>query len=156
MNKKMDRHGVRYMFEHGILPDLFYRDSQLLVGLILHDKNALFRIIDEIFNNENIENPYSEEDFDAYPIKISDEVIVLCVNMPEPEEEPLCHCMYMIFNSDFDKLRYFTIERAGNDSTNYPFVCAWDADGNHLNFGRCTFEEKNDLISCLDLFIESE
>ena len=91
MAEKMDRHGVRYVFEHRLLPNWFYEDKDKLVGAILHDKSILFRIISDVFKEENVENPYKEEDFDAHPFKVTEEVMGLCIEMPEPEEEPLCY-----------------------------------------------------------------
>lgn len=156
MAEKMERHGVRYVFEHRLLPNWFYEDKDKLVGAILHDKSILFRIISDVFKEENVENPYKEEDFDAHPFKVTEEVRGLCVEMPEPEEEPLCYRVYMIFNTDFDKLWFFTIEKGNEAGENYPFVCAWDAEGSHLNLGHCSFDKNNALIRCLDIFMEIE
>lgn len=156
MAEKMDRHSIRYMFEHKLLPGYFYSDTERLLKMILLDKKVLFRIISDIFRGESVENPYKEEDFDAYPFKVTDEVRGVCINLPEPEEEPLCYRIYMIFNMTFDKLWYFTIEKGNEVGEDYPFVCAWTAEGGHLNLGNCTFEKDNDLIRCLDIFMERE
>ena len=93
----MDRHGVRYCFEHRLLPGWFFEHKEGFVGLILHDKNILFEMINDIFTDEKVSNPYEKEDFVAIASKVTDEVKVLKIIFPEPEEEPLCYCSYIFF-----------------------------------------------------------
>lgn len=85
----MDRHGVRYQFEHRILPQLFFEDKAQFIGIILNDKDVLFRVIDEIFSGEEVTNPYSKDDFTIEAARIAESVMMLKIIFPEPEEEPL-------------------------------------------------------------------
>ena len=150
----MDRHGVRYVFEHRILPQWFYEDKEQFVGLLLHDKNVLFRVINNIFEKEEVSNPYTEDDFGVIASKVTEDVLMIKITFPAPEEEPLCYCSYLFFDHDFEKINYFCIEKGNEYGENYPFVCSWDEDG-HSNYGNCTFEEHNDFLRCADLYMKN-
>lgn len=54
----MDRHGIRYTFEHRLLPQWFFEDKERFVAVLLKDKGLLFDVINEIFQKENVKNPY--------------------------------------------------------------------------------------------------
>ena len=152
---EMDRHAVRYTFEHRLLPHWFLEDKARFVGAIFHDKNILFRVIDDIFKEEEIVNPYTEDQFDVIPAKITDDVMMLKIVFPEPEEEPLCYCSYLFFDEDFEKIIYFCIEKGNDEGDNYPFVCSWSKEGGHYNYGNCTFEDQNDFHRCIDLYMKN-
>jgi hypothetical protein len=149
----MDRHGVRYMFEHRVLPSWFYEDKEKFVGLLLDDHEILFRIIDGIFKQEDVENPYTCDQFDIDAAKITDEVFMIKVIYPEPEEEPLCYCSYLFFDREFNKMGYYCIEKGSELSNYYPYVCSWNKEGAHTNYGNCTFEKNADFIRCIDIFM---
>lgn len=151
----MNRHNVRYFFEHQVLPKWFYEDKVKFVVILLQDKNILFRIIDDIFKQENVENPYNEDSFDVIPFNVTDDVKMLKIIFPEPEEEPLCYCSYVFFNDDFEKINYFCIEKGSELSNNNPFVCSWSSDGIHRNHGNCTFDEDSDFLRCKEIFLKS-
>ena len=150
----MDRHGVRYAFEHRLLPQWFYEDKEQFIGLLLHDKTVLFNVLNDIFQKEGIENPYTEKDLDIEFSKVTDEVLMLKISFPEPEEEPLCYCSYLFFDEAFEKMSFFCIEKGNEHGQDYPFVCSWSKDGVHSNYGNCTFEEYNDFIRCADVHME--
>ena len=151
----MDRHGIRYMYEHRLLPNWFFEDKEQFVGMILQDKAVLYRIIEKIFDKENLPNPYKEDEFDIDVTKIVDDVLMLKIIFPEPEEEPLCYCAYMFFDSQFEKTSYFCIEK-GNEAGNMcPFVCSWTTDSCHHNYGGCTFENYGDFLRCAEIHMEN-
>ena len=152
----MDRHGVRYQFEHRFLPEMFFEDKAQFIGIVLKDKNILFRVIDEIFTKGEVPNPYSEDDFTIDAARIAEHVLMLKISFPEPEEEPLCYCSYLFFDDEFEKLGYFCIEKGNEESNSYPFVCSWTPEGTHVNHGNCTFEDNNDFLRCADIFMEKE
>lgn len=152
----MDRHGVRYMFEHRLLPQCFFEDKAQFVGMLLHDKEILYRVISEIFEKESVANPYTVKQFDIDAGKITEEVMMMKISFPEPEEEPLCYCAYLFFDNEFEKTSYFCIEKGNDASQQYPFVCSWSSDGVHHNHGNCTFEKHGDFLRCTDIHMENE
>jgi len=150
------------MFEHKLLPQWFFENKDKFVGVILQDKTVLYKMINDIFQNEGMENPYISEQFDLEAEKITEEVMMLKIIFPEPEEEPICYCSYLFFDKDFEKTSYFCIEK-GNDfciekgneeGQSNPFVCEWTADGAHLNYGKCSFEEHEDFLKCVDIYMK--
>jgi len=153
----MNLHDIRYTFEHRILPQWFFEGKSRFVGMLLNDKTVLFRIIDDIFQKEEVKNPYTEDQFGIETAKITEDVMMLKIILPEPEDEPLCYCCYLFFDKEFEKPGFFSIER-GNDivsKTNktIPFVCSWTAEGGHNNHGNCSLEDNADFIKCTDIYM---
>lgn len=152
----MDRHGIRYMFEHRLLPQWFFENKMEFVGLLLHEKEILFNVISDIFVEENVDNPYSVDDFGVSVAKIAEDVLMLRIGFPDPEEEPLCYCAYMFFDENFEKVSYFCIEKGNSESEGCPFVCSWTPDEVHYNYGNCSLENYNDFIRRSDIHMERE
>lgn len=152
----MNRHEIRYLFEHRLLPQWFFEEQAQLIGGLLHDKEMLFRIINDIFQKEGVDNPYSEDDFDVEPARITEEVMMLKIIFPEPEEEPLCYCSYLFFDQEFSKTSYFCIEKGNALGQDAPYVCSWTKDGDHCNHGNCTMEGNADFIKCADIHMARE
>jgi len=152
----MDSHQIRYLFEHRILPQWFFEGKSRFAGMLLNDKTVLFRIIDDIFQKEETDNPYIVEQFGIETSKVTDDVVMIKIILPEPEEEPLCYCCYLFFDQDFEKPGFFCIERGNNIGSKtggtIPFVCSWTADGSHHNHGNCSLENNQDLIRCTQLY----
>ncbi len=151
----MDRHGIRYTFEHRALPQWFFEDKEMFIGTLLHDKNVLYRVINSMFEGEGVENPYIEDDFEVVVSKVTDDVKMLKIVFPEPEEEPLCYSSYMFFDDNFEKISYFCIEKGNTYGEDYPFVCSWTKEGEHENYGNCTFEKYDDFLRCADIHMEN-
>ena len=110
----MDLHQIIYMFEHRMLPQYFFEDREKFVWIILENKGILYQIINEIFEKEQMENPYSPEQFGVMSAKITEDVMMLKLIFPEPQEEPLCYCSYLFFDREFKKMGFFCIEK-GNE-----------------------------------------
>lgn len=150
----MDRHGVRYLFEHRLLPKYFFEDGAKFIGILLDNDEILYDIINDIFEKEEVENPYSKEEFTVEAARLVEDILLLKICFPEPEEEPLCYCSYMLFDEKFEKKGYFCIEK-GNEAGEYlPFVCGWTPDGSHLNYGNCGLKEEEGLFRCLEIYVE--
>lgn len=152
----MNTHEIRYMFEHKLLPHWFFEDKAQFVGTILQNKAMLYQIIDDIFQKENVENPYLTEQFDMEAAKIAEDVMMMKLIFPEPEDEPLCYCSYLFFDQAFEKLSYFCIEKGNSAGGMAPFVCSWGPDGMHGNYGNCSLENQEDFYRCADLHMERE
>lgn len=148
----MERHGIRYVFEHRMLPQWFFEDTTKFVGVLLNNKDVLYDIINDIFAKENVVNPYSKDDFNVEAAKLTDNVLFVKISFPKPEEEPLCYCSYLLFDEKFEKKRYYCIERGNESGEDLPFICEWTSDGNHVNYGHCGLEEEGVLIRCMELY----
>ena len=153
----MTLHDARYQFEHKFLPGMFFEHPEALITLLLDDASKLCSIIGDIFDYAKIENPYSPDDFKAEPVKIDENNYAIQITLPEPFTEPLSYFHYIFFDIDFKKTAYFCLEK-GNDffGKEEPFLCGWDSDHNHLNFGNCPLDEKIAFLRCLELFMPSK
>lgn len=151
----MDRHGIRYIYEHKLLPDWFFKDKSQFIGMLLHDKSILLGIIEEMFEKEELQNPYQEDEFKIDATKIEEDIFMLKIIFPEPEEEPLCYCAYLFFDNEFEKTSYFCIEKGNDAGNNIPFVCSWTTDGCHHNYGGCTFENYGDFLKCAEIHLQN-
>ncbi len=152
----MNSHQIRYMFEHKLLPHWFFENKDQFVGSVLQDKTLLFNIISGIFEKEHVENPYSQEQFAVEAAKVTKEVMMLKLIFPEPEDEPLCYCSYLFFDQAFEKLGFFCIEKGNDEGGMRPFVCSWNSNGMHSNYGNCSFENQEDFYKCADTHMERE
>lgn len=152
----MDRHSIRYLFEHRILPQYFFEGKKSFVSLLINKKEILFEIISTLFNDEQILNPYSPEDYKVTMQKVTDEVRMIKMEFPKPEEQPLCYCAYMFLDDTFHKISYFCIERGNSEDNEYPFVCSWTPDGAHHNYGMCALDNYDDFFKCADIHMEQE
>ena len=151
----MDRHTVRYTFEHKLLPQMCFDDTAEFFIRLIRDKNFLFSVISYLFKREKVRNPYRAKQFSFEPVKLTDDVYLVIINFPAPEEEPLCYCSYLFWDHASDRVDYYCIEKAGGDDSEPPFICAWTQDGTHVNYGRCTPDDRNGLKKCVALFMGS-
>ena len=151
----MNQHEIRYMFEHRLLPHWFFESKLSFIGMLLQDKGVLYRILDDIFKKEEVENPYTADMFELSLSKITDQIMMAKICFPDPEEEPLCYCSYLFFDEKFEKPGYFCVEKGNTEGDRYPFICSWTEDGFHQNHGHCGFENDSDFLRCRDIYLES-
>jgi hypothetical protein len=146
----MEEYKVRYAFEHRLLPQWFFKDKEKVVLGLLHDKKVLYRIISEMYQEQGMEIPYSEDQFKVEAGKLTQEVMSLRFVFPEPEIEPLCYCSYCFFDKDFEKIGYYSIEKGGM-LTGEPeaFACEVMPDGGHSNLGSCSPEGVEGYFRCV-------
>ena len=148
------RHQIRYFFEHRLLPQMFFENKGGFVNAVLGDKDLLFKAIDVIFQDKELDNPYSPNQFRASAETIADDISVLKIKYPEPEEEPLCYCSFLFFDAKFEKQGFYCLERGGDLSGDgIPFICSWSEDGVHRNHGTCLLDEREALLMCADIYM---
>lgn len=149
----MNQHEIRYLFEHRLLPQWFFKYQFSFIGSLLQDKEILYRMIHDLFKEEGLENPYTPDQFQVTVSNLMDQMS-LKISFPEPEEEPLCYCSYLFFDKEFDNVSFFCIEKGNKEDQMHPFLCSWTPDGTHLNHGRCTFENNDDFLRCAKIHME--
>ena len=147
----MDRHGVRYIFEHQLLPTWFYVDKMAFVEMLIQSEGVIYRIISGIFDKEYVENPYKEDQFTVNGARLPDGLYMIRIGFPPPEEVPLCYCSYLFFDEAFEKTGFYCIEKGCVKDDGSAFICSWASDGSHINHGRCLLERKNVFIRCVEL-----
>lgn len=149
----MDRHGIRYFFEHQLLPQWFFKYQFQFIGILLNRKGLLYQMIDDLFKEQGLENPYTPDLFDVTAKRLAEQMSVK-ISFPEPEEEPLCYCSYLFFDQEFDKVSYFCIERGNPAGQMHAFVCSWTQEETHLNHGHCHLGEEGDFLRCAEIYRE--
>lgn len=112
----------------------------------------MYTVIDDIFFEEGVENPYAENEFRIEVVKCDEEFMVIKIVFPEPEEEPLCYCSYLFVDKEMKNLKYFCIEKA--NGLEIAFVCSRTDSGQHMNYGNCSMEDKEDYERCLSIYSE--
>lgn len=147
-------HELNYQFQHKLLPDLFFKSKPGFVGMFLKDKDMLSTLCNDFFTHFEEENPYSKEDFSTEIFKLSADTYALKLVFPEPLTEPLCYYSLIIFKKDFSEYMYFCLEKGGIFSDNAPFLCRWNEEKAHLNYGTCEYNEKEFILRCCDIFFK--
>ena len=71
-----------------------------------------------------------------------------------PEEETLCYCSYLFWDSYFGNAEYYCIEKAGSEDGNAAVIYGWSESWENLNCGRCALDEGQWFNRCLNLYID--
>lgn len=148
----MTLHDALYIYEHKILPTNFFKFKGDFVATVLKRKEVLFKVFDGMLAEEKICNPYAEEEFKVDVLRADDELMILKITFPEPEDEPLCYCSYLFLDKELEKLRYFCVEKGAGIGGVQKYLCSWTQSGEHLNHGVCDLYENEEYIKCLSIY----
>ena len=146
----MTAYDVVYNYQYRQLPQWFYTYKEKFIALILHAPGTAYRILDDGFQRAGLPNPYKESDFRAAPSRLEDGTMVIQIDFPEPEREPLCIRSYLFFDHMFEKPMYFCVEKAGR--VGRAFLCSWTKKGAHLNHGLCVPDGEDDFTACVRVY----
>ena len=104
-----------------------------------------------MIEEEGIDDPYPEIAITIEPFRIEN---ILCsvIELPQPEEEPLCYEVYVLFNIDTKEGAYYCLEKGGYID-DQPFLCGWSKEGSHLNYGNCSFDRDELIGNMIKLFL---
>lgn len=141
---------ILYPFEHKLIPSVFYQKQDVFIKAVLSNKELLYQILNDMFIENEIENPYTPEDVPISVIKLHDTLFVLKITYPEPEEVPLCYCSYIFFTPEFNHLAYFCVEKGEGRA----FLCRWTQESNHENFGEVAMDEQGQILQCLNIYLD--
>ena len=144
-------HHSRYMFEHKVIPDLFYQNGLGFIAAIVEKNNILNKVFLEILSDNEIENIYGDEPIKVNLFKIEN-ILVAKIVFPKPEEEPLCYEAYALFDTENDRAGYYCLE-AGEDVDREHFLCGWTREGVHTNYGKCSSNQEELILNILKLFV---
>lgn len=144
-----------YFFEHKLLPHMIFNEPVQASILIPNDPAVLHKVCEDVYKQHGEENPHSEDEFDAKGKKIDEKTFSLKITFPEPEKAAHCYHSYMMFNDEFNKIAYFCIEK-NSETDEIPMLCAWDREGNHYNYGKCSMENDADFERCVEIYKSME
>jgi hypothetical protein len=148
----MSQYNITYHFEHKLLPELFFTQTGAFVSAAIQKKDMLYDFIDSMFRDQKEENPYSPLDFIVEPVKLDEDVLALAVMFPQPIAEPLSYAALMLFDPEFEKKRFYSIEMGNDAGDNMPFLCGWTEDGSHINYGHCSWTFSEVMERCRKMF----
>jgi len=126
-----------YQIEHILLRNQFFSDPKKLVAAISNGHN-LFELFQYVMGKINIKIPYDPSDFVVHLDRVTPGIDMLILTLPTPEYTPLCHRIYLLFDSEFKNLSYYTVE-CGIDTD---YLCMWVND-THVNIQSIAKRESN-------------
>ena len=142
----MKNHEIRYIFEHRLLPNWYFQDKDGFIFAMLDKEDNLFNIAKSIYNQEKFPMPYNQNQYNVKAYKVIEDIHMVILTMPTPEEIPECYKMYLIFDDKFQRMNYFTVEKSLDNKT---FLCGWDKNGNHHNYGELNTTDEDELFMCV-------
>ena len=131
---------------------LFFENKERFIEAIAQDKAFVYRIFNDIYKKENVDNPYTQEQFRTDAVSIDENLMVIKLLFPEPEKAPLCYYSFLFFDKSSEKINFFCIEKSSIEANPLPHLCGRSADGSHLNYGRGTFEEEDNFLKCVEIY----
>lgn len=147
---------VRYFMEHKALPSNLYTEGmRLLSRFMISGGKAMLDYYAKAEESTPFECNYNTEDFGinfrTY-IRDNDSCMVLRIEMPEPERPLLCRAVYLCYGTRGGYELYVTSELA-EDGTYY--ICAWDEQAQHFNFGDAPSDPSDEMDMAAELFWRS-
>ena len=138
---------VRYAFEHNMLPRYFYADPQNLIDHVAD--MGLYVLWASVATENGADPTYPEEDYVVHVYDLEDGGTLMQIELPDPDANLLCYRIYFLYNSETGEAGYYTAE-SDTFSPNACYLCSWNEDHTHLNFGSV------DVISRSDANYEEE
>lgn len=149
----MDFRQARYYYEHRMLPKWFFSDRAAFLGaLVREDMNVPYQVMSRLCQDNGLELPYGEEEYKLDVYGIAEDIRAVRLTMPEPAQEPECYEVYFLFNKEFDKTAYFTVEKGQGEQR---FLCSWNERGEHCNYGTfgADVQEEQLIRRIQDIFV---
>lgn len=130
---------MRQKAEFRDLPFRAYKEGAAFVHQLSDEKEAL---VNEIYKNAYQKPelyPYEEKDFAVMPLNISEELLLVRLDLPPVKAKAqMCYRVYITLNPKNDEIHYFTIERGKEkDERNLGGV---DSEGKHVEYGEAPVE----------------
>lgn len=142
----------RKQFEFGHIPKRFFEQGKAMLDELCEKKEIY---IDEFFEESYQQKrmyPYLPEDFSVMVMDISEELLVVRVDLPNRDMGiPSCYRVYFSWNSSTDTGRYFTIERTQDAGVH--LLGEFGRDWKHIDHGAAPAEGA-ELQRVLDLIQE--
>ena len=147
---------ARYFVEHKGLPHAFYTEGCRLLSLLLAKEGQALRDYYTKLEGANPDYlcPYDADDFEVNYrtyIQDRDSCLVVRVEMPEPEDVRLCRAVFFVYGDHGSVELYFTSEFTEEGTY---FLCAWDEEGAHFNFGDAPCDDSDEMDKVASLFWE--
>lgn len=146
---------ARYYFEHQFLPKLFYDPKVFLPMAIKNNPDVIHMNWTHLLEHYGITDTYDADAYKVQMFEISDKIACVRILCPQPEVEPQCLWIYMLFRYSLRKRFYFTVEKGGLFESG-PFLCGWDRNQKHINYGECEEHIEKALDQAIAIFEQME
>lgn len=144
---------VRYAFEHNMLPRYFYADPQNLIDRVA--ELGLYVLWASVATENGADPTYPEEDYVIHMYDLEDGGTLMQIELPDPDANLLCYRIYFLYNPETGEAGYYTAE-SDTFSPGTCFLCGWDQEGKHLNFGGTDAISRSDANYAEKLAAEAE
>ena len=144
----------RKQFEFGYLPKRFFEQGkQMLEELCEQKEEYVDRFFEECYQQKRM-YPYLPEDFSVMVMNISEELLIVRVDLPDRDMGyPSCWRVYFSWNDETGRGRYFTVERTRDPKFN--LLGEFGRDWKHIDHGQAPVEGA-ELQRIIDLIQENE
>lgn len=144
---------ARYLLEHRQLVNYLYKTKKdSIKGLLPLIENLAYSTFKTNCEENNIEFPYSEDDFKVKQLELSDNIKAVKLELPEPQDESQCYAVYFVYATDFSRMYYFTIEKELHGKEQK--LGGWMKKA-HFNHGLVELDEESQKQKMLKIFEES-
>ncbi|MDD6637165.1 MAG: SseB family protein [Lachnospiraceae bacterium] len=144
----------RRQFEFGFLPKRFFEQGMTMLEELCEKKEEYIDALFEESYQQKRMYPYLPEDFSVMVMNISEELLLVRVDFPNRDMGvPSCWRVYMAWNRDTDKGRYFTIEKTKENGVS--LLGEIGKDWKHVDHGQSPVEGA-ELQRVLDLIHDAE
>lgn len=144
----MNDQQIMYIYEHKVLPQYFYEmKDKFIMALVNGEEEFLHGFLKSLYENEKAECSCSKEQFGVKTGRLSEKLMLARIVFPTPQTAPLCYYAYLIFDAEFEKAKYFTLERGASEEE--MFLCEWNKNGEHINYGTVAFHEEKIIKRCV-------
>jgi len=147
----------RYYLEQQAIPEMLYSDNcqPFLMSLLQDRGDFLVYMLTLIGAETGSGCSYRADQFVFKPQLFSGEdksrdIAILTIDMPEPEEMPLCAKIIICHDAMLSNPRYYTVEKSVGD--NKFMLCGVNEEGRHLNFGNCPENEEELFYKILGFY----
>ncbi len=137
---------IRKLVEQKLISTYFFDDtSDFVEALFLADENVVYNITKALCDEYKISLSYVPEDYNVKVLRVNDHFISARVKMPKPQETSECDSIYFVYDMEFSKNYYFTVEKAAESAdgieTESFFLCGITSDGMHMKYGKSDIDE---------------
>ncbi|MBQ1827320.1 MAG: hypothetical protein II126_05045 [Erysipelotrichaceae bacterium] len=140
---------IMYEFEHRLLPKWILTSGAFHNDLFKNGARAtLYGALKSVYENRKEEMPYKPEDFNGLNFQPDENTVVYMLKLPDPTEVPLCYRMYMFRDLQTGQTACYTIEKGTDiDGSELRFLCEWNNEGKHINYGGNTIIHMTQMVS---------
>lgn len=104
---------LRQQVEANVLPKTFFENGKDFVEAFKTEAGRLMNDIYEQIYPEQVQNPYTEEEFDLMALNIRDDLTILQLRMPTQKMGPgTCPMVLITWNPQEESIRYFGIVKS--------------------------------------------